>query len=218
MRPATLCFACGRRRAARIRTSIFGVLSAGCKQDHRMSEPSRDAVLAPLEAILSDIESALHAEFWYLAVAVTLSIPDICSLLERDAKTEGWAKEEKYVTWYNENVGEKFPLVNGQACYYLRGGVVHKGQFRHAKLEYDRIVFSVMKETRARVTVRYVNSPRLPVLIVDLEGFCMSVITAAREWGQRKKDDPIVRQNLADLVRFRPEGFPPALVNVPMVG
>ncbi len=37
-----------------------------------------------LEAIFREIEKALEAKLYYLAMAVSLSIPDICACLERD--------------------------------------------------------------------------------------------------------------------------------------
>ena len=60
-----------------------------------------------LDAILQEVERALKAELYYLAVAVALSIPDICACLEFDPDKPGWANDKTYAPWCDANLNFK---------------------------------------------------------------------------------------------------------------
>src|SRR5215216_2274339 len=47
------------------------------------------------------------------------------------------------------------------------------------------------------------------ILQIDLMYFCQSIMNAAREWAIANTNNPNVQRNLPNLVRYRPEGFPP---------
>lgn len=159
-----------------------------------------------LEIILNDIEKALAARLWYAALTVTLSLPDICSLLERP-EDERWSKREKYAAWFNEHVAKlHYPEFTGDDCYSLRGGVVHHGQFGHAKSRYDRVAFS-LPDGRGSVFDRMMSTDcgsfKGTTLSLDLALFCQRLIEAVRTWYRDNADDPNVVANLPNLVRYR---------------
>jgi hypothetical protein len=95
----------------------------------------------PLKLILRDINAALNAKLWFMAIAVTLSIPDICSLLELDYEKDGWSKQHKYAAWFDQWVKNKIRMMTGQDCYRLRGGVLHNARFHHPKDPNKRYIF-----------------------------------------------------------------------------
>ena len=55
-----------------------------------------DQVPQELTAILAEIEKALDAKLYYLAIAVALSVPDICACLEFDSQAPKWANRDTY--------------------------------------------------------------------------------------------------------------------------
>jgi hypothetical protein len=55
------------------------------------------------------------------------------------------------------------------------------------------------------------------ILSVDLVFFCRAIMDAAREWATANAGTSNVQRNLPNLVRYRPEGFPPFSVGVPTV-
>src|SRR5665213_2961362 len=89
------------RLATPARMSISGISYLGFQSDRMlvMSTPH------PLEMIFRDIERALEAKLWYLALAVTLSIPDICSLLELN---DGWSNCNIFAAWFDKHVGKSY--------------------------------------------------------------------------------------------------------------
>lgn len=51
-----------------------------------------------MELILKEIERALDAKLYYLALQVSLTLPDICAALQSD---DGRASKSKYIAWYD---------------------------------------------------------------------------------------------------------------------
>lgn len=60
----------------------------------------------PLELMFLEIERALDAGLFYLAVAMSLTLPDICAALE---SPNGEASGPKYKAWFNANLARYFP-------------------------------------------------------------------------------------------------------------
>src|SRR5665213_1121371 len=182
-----------------------------------------DQVSPELNSILQEIEHALAAKLYYLAIAVTLSVPDICACLENDPDKPEWAERKTYTRWCKDNLDTKFKNITGNDLYNIRGGVVHRGHFDHDKSRFDRIMF-IGPESRIKahdiiVTVapgvqfggRDAAELRLSgdILQLDVMQFCQTVMAAARSWSIAKRDDPFVKRNLTNLVRYRPNGLPP---------
>jgi hypothetical protein len=59
-----------------------------------------------MEMILSDIERALTARLYYVAITTALTLPDICAALE---SPDGTTSGPKYKAWYNLHLGPIYP-------------------------------------------------------------------------------------------------------------
>jgi hypothetical protein len=190
-----------------------------------------DNVPPELTAILREIEKALEAKLYYLAIAVALSVPDICACLECDPDKPIWATQDKYVGWCAKNLDSHFKNLAGVDLFRIRGGVLHQGHFDHPKARFDRVMF-IGPESRIKahdivVTVEPgvafggISAEELrlsgQILQLDVARFCQSIIDAARTWVISKAKDPHVQRNLPNLVRYRPEGLPPFSVGVPTI-
>lgn len=55
--------------------------------------------------VLDQIEQAVEGNLYYLALFVTLAIPDICGALDSD---DGRATGAKYVAWFDKHVRAQF--------------------------------------------------------------------------------------------------------------
>lgn len=177
-----------------------------------MSQPA-----GPLEIILQDIERALQARLWYVALAVALSLPDICSLLEQPPD-EAWSKRKKYADWFDKNVGAKFFSLTGDDCYSLRGGVVHHGRFGHKKARFDRIAFTIPGSGPRIGEILAEQGPMGDVaLTMDLSMFCEKIIVSVREWFEANHGNANVRANPPNVVRLRPHGLFGVVHGVPVI-
>ena len=176
----------------------------------------------PLESILVDIEKAIDAGLFYLAVHLALSVPDICGSLECDLDPDKpWKKVEKrYKDWFTENLSDKFSIFTVDDCWAMRGGVVHNGTLKsnRSSAKYDRIVLTLPSNFTLHECVSADNAGVIEsALQLDAVMFCQQVRDAARQWALAKKDDPIVSKNLDNLVRLRPNGIFPHFVGVPVI-
>src|SRR4051794_4573981 len=90
--------------------------------------------------LLEEIRRALDAGLFYLAVMLTLALPDICGALE---SKDGRAHPSRYKRWYIDNVAHLFEPMVADDCYSLRCGVLHQGRSEIVSkaLPYGRVIF-----------------------------------------------------------------------------
>lgn len=164
-----------------------------------------------LEMILREIEGALDAELYYLALMLGLAIPDICGALENES---GWSTRDRYKAWYDAHLASLFPFMTADDCYSLRCGVVHQGRMGlKNKQTYSRVIFTLPVPGGNVVHGGSIND----VLQFDAVWFCRDIIKAARQWFWNAQTRPVVRRNLPNMVRLRPRGFSPYVVGPPVI-
>jgi hypothetical protein len=191
-----------------------------------------DKVPIEIRSIVGEIEKAINSKLYYLAIAVALSIPDICACLEFDPDNPRRANQDTYAEWCDRNLQGRFNNLTGVDIYRLRCGVLHFGHFGHPKASFNRVMFigpesafRVQRDIIATVApdVHFggVSAAELrmvgKVLQVDLIYFCQAIMDAATQWIVSKESDPFVQRNLPNLVRYRPEGLPPFSIGVPTI-
>lgn len=163
-----------------------------------------------LEGLLTEVEAALSASLYYMAVVLALMIPDICGAL---ASADGVSSGLKYKNWYNANLASQYPSLSAHDCYKLRCGVVHQGRLGHPDMQYSRVLFTLPNAQNNH----YHNNIVQGALNLDAACFCRDVTDAARRWYAAHHNDSSVRVNLPHLVRFRPEGISPYMVGMPLI-
>lgn len=86
-------------------------------------------------AIISDVDKALNAEAYLAALALMLTIPDICAKAEYGDSLGG---RKRYIKWFDKNIGQYncasekegepcMPYLSGELVYQLRCSVLHEG-------------------------------------------------------------------------------------------
>ena len=84
-----------------------------------------------LQPLLGSIRAAVAYQIWHAALALTLTLPDICAKIE-------WPEEKKsrtrYRTWWDEHFGDSYQYgkgpndhVTGDEVYLLRCAYLHEG-------------------------------------------------------------------------------------------
>lgn len=163
-----------------------------------------------METILSEIEGALAARLYYLAIAMALTVPDICAALE---SPNGQTSGTKYKAWYNTNLANQYPNITDADCWSLRCGVLHQGRCGHPNMQYGQILFTV---SNAQNNVFH-NNILNDALNLDTVIFCRDVVSSARRWFIQRTNDSAVQANLPNLVQFRPQGLAPYMVGMPLI-
>src|SRR5690348_1009287 len=96
-----------------------------------------------MEDLLAQIESAVGRNAYYLALYVSLTLPDICGAME---SPDGIATRARYISWFEKHVAAKYqvrgePSLSGETCYYYRCSLLHQGRAQHPAMGYARILF-----------------------------------------------------------------------------
>jgi len=143
-----------------------------------------------MEAITKEVENAIAAGLYYLAIVTALSLPDVCSALESH---DG---------------------ITSLDLYSLRCGVLHQGRLGNSRMQYGRVLFTVPNEQRNIFHRNVIND----ALNLDAVQFCRDMIECVSTWCTAKQNDPNVQANLPRLVQFRANGMAPYIVGVPLIG
>jgi hypothetical protein len=168
-----------------------------------------------MEVILREIERALDAGLYYLAVASALTLPDICSALE---SPDGETSKAKYRAWFDTWLQATYPQISSLDIYSLRCGVVHQGTSEHARMQYSRIVFTLPNPQGIVMQSGAISATGgVPILAVDACLFCRNLMDGVFRWYSAKRSDPSVKANMPRLLQFRPNGFPPHLIGLPLI-
>jgi len=168
-------------------------------------------MINPVESLLQEIEKAVKAELYYLALLLTLTLPDICTALEQeDGRTDG---KKLYKKWYKANVHDLIGGLSPDEAYELRCTVVHQSSaLASSARTYSRVIFS-MSHGPIRMDSLVMND----ALVFDVESFCNRWIGAVRVWIGKSGADKNVRANLPNLLQVRPNGLAPYVAGMAII-
>jgi len=164
-----------------------------------------------MDFLSEQIERALAAQLYYLAVVCALTLPDVCSALESpDGNTNGNLYKSWCDTWFTRS----YQTLTSDDLYSMRCGVDHQGQLGHRHLQYSRILFTMPIPGRHIILHNNVINDALNL---DAVIFCRDMVNAMSRWYVQKKDDARVRANLPRLIQLHPNGLPPYIIGVPVI-
>jgi hypothetical protein len=159
----------------------------------------------------------MRADLYYVAIAICASLPDVCANLEAADGQAGW---KGYKRWFRENVGDALGRFNEDECYELRCGVLHRGATRGSKdghSTYERFVF-VGRESNLILEVPQVVGPEgSRHLVIDVRGFCETMIASAEKWEGKVAKNPAIQANMGRLIRRYPEGLPNFMKGISLI-
>jgi hypothetical protein len=154
--------------------------------------PSKSQIVNPF---VSAVRDALARENWYAALALALTLPDICVDLEKPKRGVG----ARYTQWWNTYLSRKYNgALSGDDCYKLRCTFLHQG------LGNIRFVFPD-PSGRLRPHCNRING----VLQLQVDLFCEHICEGIERWEQKKlPEDPEIQKRANKmLVIFPPEMF-----------
>lgn len=175
---------------------------------------------SPLASVLQDIERAAQAQLYYPALLVALTVPEICCALALDNSV--FVKEKHYAAFVDKFTTQGALGLDGQSCYRLRGGLVHRANAAgHPYLGATHVIFTT-PETQGGIHGIIMeglggdgNIKRAAIL--DLARFCTEMIAGAFRWYEDHQNDPKVTENMNNLIRYLPGGLSPFVRGAPVV-
>lgn len=163
-----------------------------------------------MDSLLDEVDAALDTQLYYLAVLLSLTLPDICSALE---SFDGETRKPRYQAWVDTWFLPEYPMMTADDLYSLRCGVVHQGRFGHRNMQFSRVIFS-LPDGRNNVFHQNILNDALNL---DAVQFCRDMQTAVRSWWATQATDPHVQSNIPNLMQYRPDGLSPYMIGVPVI-
>jgi len=163
-----------------------------------------------MDTILADIDRAIAADLHYLAVVMSVTLPDICAALE---SPDGRTSQTKFMAWYDTHLSTKFRLMSARDCYSLRCGVVHQGRFGLPGKQFGRVIFTLPNAQGIVIGQGAIND----ALMFNAVQFCKTVTETVRDWFAVAAHDPVVQANLPNLIQLRPAGIAPYISGAPVI-
>lgn len=168
-----------------------------------------------MERFARSVEAALIHNNWYCALAISLTLPDICGRLENPKD----GSKERYIKWWDSYVLSKYQSVvgalgvvhiflSGRDAYALRCAYLHEGtdgiEEQRAREVLSRIHFIAPVSGQ---TIH--NNQENSVLQLQVDIFCKDICAGVDQWSvdvsnnrdiQGRKDSLIVIQEPRDGV------------------
>lgn len=152
-----------------------------------------------MELILKEIERAVDLEIYYLALAMALTLPDMCAAL---ASSSGETTRDLYIEWYEENLANVLPWMTAKDCWKMRSAVLHQGKTGHPHMQHPRVLFTLPNSKGVQISNNMVDG----ALNFYVPTFCRDVVGVTRAWLQANKDEENVVRNMPNMVQLRPNG------------
>jgi hypothetical protein len=160
---------------------------------------------SPLYPLLNEINKAAATGMPFLAVAMTVALPDICvSLAAADGQTNG----KKYKAWCNTNLPQdRLTFVTADDLYSMRCGVLHNGRFGDLKHNVARVIFALPNSGAT-----FVNCQMNDAYVYSVVDFCKLFTGAVYRWFEANKEDATITANILRLMQYREGGLAPYIV------
>lgn len=141
-----------------------------------------------MEKILKEIEKALNEEMYYSALALTLTLPDICGKAEYP-KLKG--NRKRYIKWYREYLQDCFSVYgnytqygfNEQKCWELRCSILHSGN-----IETEIKVLRILKNNCFETTFGNRNNKGYDSVNIGIYYFCNNIINVVKQYYEENKE------------------------------
>ncbi|MHA6645620.1 hypothetical protein [Mesorhizobium sp. A623] len=185
-------------------TLILWTCWTGCARD-RLRGYLTMAEGSPLCPLLNEINIAAANGLPFLAVGMTVTLPDICVSL---SSTDGRTKGERYKAWCNANLPQdKLSLVSADDLWSMRCGVLHNGRFGDLKHSVARVIFALPNSGAA-----FVNCQINDACFYSVVDFCKLFTDSVHRWFEANKGDATIAANVPRLMQYRQDGLAPYIV------
>lgn len=155
-----------------------------------------------MDEFLEQIEAAINANQFYLALFCCLALPDICGAI---SSADGVAVGGRYREWFDRYVSPRYEgNLDGSNCYAFRCAVLHQGRVEHKNLGYRRIIF-VDPNTAHGVTMH--NNVLNDALNIDARQFCIEIIQGVRQWLEENSENANFKKNYETFLKRRKGGL-----------
>lgn len=170
-----------------------------------------------MDEIFDQIRGTFNAGFPYAAIALAVTVPDICANLLAPPNANPSHQKKRFIRWFDDHLAARFPMLDGEDFWSLRCGLTHAGKFGNGKGSYDRFYFYV-EPAGIQLASNSATRDGEESHNCSVQFLIDTVIEAAQKWFEASQLDPIVAANATRLVRHHPRGIPGFISGLPVIG
>jgi len=171
-----------------------------------------------MERLTNSIKAALDNRNWYAALALALTMPDICGKLDHP----DMASSRRYPAWFDQWLSAKYTayvgparervvLLSGNDCYALRCSYLHQGADEISGQRCRDVLSSFHFCEPERNNIVHNNQVTMGdgsiALQLQVDIFCADMIDAVHRWLDVQSQD--LPDRMADFLRVWPHPFAP---------
>lgn len=145
---------------------------------------------------INAISKAIECECYLPALALALTLPDICGQIEHPDYVDERGQRQgrrQYITWFNDHV-KSYPSsdfqFDGRLCYALRCSLLHEGNFelkdKNGNLLVDKFKLHIDKAYgRHNIHCSYYEENGKKIINLDAFGLCFLICMSAVDFCAR---------------------------------
>ena len=155
-----------------------------------------------IEKLLDDVNKALDADCYFAALALALTLPDICGKAEYPQK----GTSRRYKDWYDEYIGKyeqsplqeyKMPYLSGEVVHSLRNSLLHQGtpsistddiKEERNKIDHFELVIESKKPFDTYVDAAGIQNESYRTYSVNVRRLCFVLCACARGYYKENRD------------------------------
>lgn len=160
-----------------------------------------------IEIYVNDIARSLKDKCYFSALALALSLPDMCGIAEFTSET---SVAKRYIGWYDKYLGPFFkqgtdsleveqPWLSGEIVYNLRNTFLHQGnpnvtgsKIKAQANQIDKFILVLGDGTVIQMATAYVdfNNGEIEIrnILVDITYLCENLCDCALQYYQNNKE------------------------------
>ena len=160
-----------------------------------------------MDNIVKSVRQAIADGNLYGALFISLTLPDICSKLEKP----GINTNQRYPEWFEKYMTEYRNFMPGKDAYALRCSLLHEGrdnitnQSIRESLEY--YVFMTDGPHLSLVKNCWFNNEKKTFLQLRVDKFCEDLCVGVEGWLEGVKDTPEIVSRLSETIQIHPPGY-----------
>ncbi|MCY8798279.1 hypothetical protein [Bacillus inaquosorum] len=138
----------------------------------------------------SAVEKSIESENWHSALALALTLPDICGNLQDPDRSSS----RKYISFFNDFLKDKYTrkigasmeereFLNGKDMYALRCSFLHAGEIDISRQSIRNVLDGYIFFKPDKFAGDFVHRNRIDnKLQLRIDAFCMEIIEAVNAW------------------------------------
>lgn len=158
-----------------------------------------------IEDLILSIKQSLAYKNYYGALALALTLPDICS----DIEYPGQSTSKRYSEWFEKYLSNKYSnnstiFISGKDCYAIRCGFLHNAN--------EELTQHKIKETIDKYKFITGSSHNFKIdkyIILNVEIFCKDICDSAYLWLTEINFNKEKNNKINNLITIETQGFSP---------